>query len=402
MKRVVLALSCGALAAIAATWGGCAHSRGGDSDTADGGLDPDAGAGPDVILGDASSLGTDPTDAPLTLDAACAHAKANVLRDPIYALIVLDGSGSMSEESKWAAVVPALDAFIDDLQSLGDKSFGLGLTIFSDSNDPTQGNGPYPNFDVPIAFVDLTHAQALHARLDHAAPAGQTPTLAVLTGQYAQMEAFTPPGPLLPNGTKVVVLMTDGVPYPNTETQKQPSIQAALDERQTPGPKGPITTFAVGIGHYFPLDTTTYDPQFMGALAMAGGAPNQPCSPSEVTNVANMCHFQITPAPAQSSYILEQQFRSALDKIRSRVTSCTLSLERADGGPPVDPKDVNVVFTDTLGNEQVILEDPKNGWSYDDPNAPAKVILNGSACTLLKNNPDGKLEAVLGCASITK
>src|SRR5690349_21196888 len=44
------------------------------------------------------------------LGAGCAGAKAEATRLPVYMHIVLDGSGSMEAENKWAAVVAALDA----------------------------------------------------------------------------------------------------------------------------------------------------------------------------------------------------------------------------------------------------------------------------------------------------
>ena len=386
---------------IAASIDGCARSNdvtsNGDASAesiADGAID--RGPVPDVQ----SPLGT-PDDAGDIL-SGCATATAKVDRQPIYMLILLDGSGSMNDESKWAAVVPALDYFIDDLNAQGDPSFGVGLTIFSDVNDATNGAGPYPNIDVPIAFMDDAQAKALHARLDGTSPKGPTPTLAVLNGQYPRVEAFTPSAPLLPNGKKVVVLMTDGVPYPDPDVQNGPCIRAAKDEFARTSPAGPITTFAVGIGHFFPYDPSIYDPEFLGDLAVAGGAPNDGCLPHELLDVTHMCHFQITPAAAGSALTLEHDLLAAFDKIRSKVTSCTLTLEKSDGGAAVDPSKVNVVFTGTNGVRTVLSEDPKDGWSYDDPNAPSQVILNGASCKALKSDPDGKLSVVLGCKSIVK
>jgi hypothetical protein len=350
-------------------------------------------------LHDAPTLSTEDASDPLA--AGCATATADVTRQPIYMLLLLDGSGSMNDEGKWTAMVPTLSAFFDDLELQKDPSFGVGLTVFSDTKDTTKGAGPYPAIDVPIAFIDAAHGAALRARLA-TTPQGPTPTLAVLTGQYPLIEAFTPSPPLLANGKKVVVLMTDGVPYPDSDTQKGPCVQAAQNELAKTAPAGPVTTFAVGIGHYFPYDPTTYDPAFMGDLAIAGGAPNQPCTPHELYDVSHMCHFQVTPAAQGLPFQLEHDLRAAFDKIRSEVTSCALTLDKADGGQAVDPSKVNVVFTNSNGKRIVLVEDPKDGWSYDDPNAPSQVILNGAACQMLKNDPDGRLVVVLGCKTIVK
>src|SRR3954464_5151492 len=89
-------------------------------------------------------------DGSALLEAGCATATARAARQPVYMLIVLDGSGSMDKENKWTAVVPALDAFFDDLKGQGDTTFGVGLTVFSDDRDKTNGKGPYPVIEVPI------------------------------------------------------------------------------------------------------------------------------------------------------------------------------------------------------------------------------------------------------------
>ena len=392
MRRLVAKLALSAFGVALAI--GCAASGSTPTDVppADAGADVDA-APPDaqLVQGDDAAA----------IFSGCATAKAPIERDPIYMLMVLDGSGSMHDDFKWAAIIPALEGFIDNLNARKDVSFGLGLTIFSDSNDPTAGAGPYTKIDVPIAFVDDTQVAALKARLDAAQPQGQTPTYAVLSGQYPLLEAYTPAPPLLTQrGHKVLVLMTDGVPYPDTATQQPKCIDAAKAEFAKAAPAGPVTTLAVGIGQTLPLDPQVYDPLFMAQLALAGGAPNQPCDPNETLFESNMCHFQITPiSSSQSPIELEQEMLIAFDRVRARVTSCELTLDKSG---TVDPSLVNVVFTDDTGTQQVVLEDPANGWTYDDPTSPTKVILHGKSCDALKANASGDVEVVLGCKTIVK
>jgi hypothetical protein len=211
-----------------------------------------AGGGADASAGIDGGDTTDamfPTPSDASLFDGCATGTAHATKDPIYLLMVLDGSGSMVTDEKWAAVVPALDLFIDDLHMQQDLSFGLGLTIFSDTNDATMGMGPYPNMDVPVAFVDDAQAARLHARLDNTRPNGDTPTLAVIKGQSAALASYTPAAPLLAGGKKALVLMTDGVPYPDSATQQPLCVQATANAYAIPAPNGPITTLAVGIGY---------------------------------------------------------------------------------------------------------------------------------------------------------
>jgi hypothetical protein len=213
------------------------------------------------------------------------------------------------------------------------------------------------------------------------------------------MEAFMPTAPLQPGGKKVVVLMTDGVPNGGTSEQNQCITATQTEFTKTP-PAGPITTFAVGIGKYMPLQTSNYDPAFMGKLAVAGGAPNPGCDPANVTDPMKMCHFQITPGTGTAQQ-LEMQFKAAIDKIRGLVASCDFALEKPDGGGgQIDPGKVNVVYDDGMGHQTVIPQDPNNGWTYDNPQNPTKVSLHGMACDEVKMSTKGSVQIVLGCKTI--
>ena len=335
--------------------------------------------------------------------AACATAKAQATKIPVYMLMILDGSGSMDNDNKWAAVVPALDAIFDDLKSKADPAFGVGFLIFADKNDATitdRSAGPYNTTDVPIAFVDATQHNKLRARLDLTSPNLGTPTFEVLSGQYPVLEAFVPAAPLLPEGRKVLVLMTDGVPDPDMpagQNEGPLSLKLASDEFAKVAPAGPVTTFAIGIGAL--TGQADYNPQFMGALAVAGGAPNQPCDPNEATDPAKMCHFQITPG-GKSVAQLKQEFIDTVNKIRTKVLSCEFKLDKSGG--TLDPNKVNVVYTSGQGQASVVPENGNDGWTYDNDQNPTKVILHGASCDTVKSDPGGKIDIVLGCKTIIR
>ena len=207
------------------------------------------------------------------VEAGCESAEAATSRAPVYMLIVLDGSGSMDQDNKWVAVVPALDAIFDDFKAKADPSIAVGLLAFSDKKDPTCTSlipglpgpckGPYPSsVDVPIAIVDQAQHDKLHTRITGSAPGGGTPTFAALSGGYATLENFVPSGALPPGGKKVLVIMTDGVPSGGSSEQTQCTTAAAAELAKA-APKGPVTTFAVGIGVFPSTDTANYDPAFM-------------------------------------------------------------------------------------------------------------------------------------------
>jgi hypothetical protein len=233
------------------------------------------------------------------LDSGCATATAKTERAPVYMLIVLDGSGSMNKDDKWTAATSALDAIFDDLQSKSDKAFGVGLLAFSDQNDPSCTSlgctGPYPGpSDVGIASVDQAQHDKLRGRIDSSGPQGDTPTNAALSGGYKELESFTPEAPLPPGGKKVLVLMSDGEPSDSDKGQDTALVAAEATKE--------ISTFALGIGPFPSSDTSPqgYDPAFMGAIAQAGGTAPTGCNPDENANIANVCHFQITPGTSQA------------------------------------------------------------------------------------------------------
>jgi hypothetical protein len=217
--------------------------------------------------------------------SACATASIAARRIPVYMLVLLDGSGSMVQEGKWDAVTGALSTFFDDAATRSDPGLAIGLTVFSDSGDLTLGWGPYPTVDVPIRYVDQNQASQLSGRFAKVAPSYETPMAAALVGQFPRLEEFAPEAPLAPDGKKVLVLMTDGVPYPDADAQRPVVLASTRAEAAKD-----LTTFVVGIGSATPYDPQIYDPRFLAQVAIAGGAANDGCDPAELIDTTRMCH----------------------------------------------------------------------------------------------------------------
>jgi hypothetical protein len=293
-------------------------SSSGSKDSGGGGITDSAGFG-DVKFGGGDTGGGG------DLDASCATSTAKAAPQPVYMLFVLDGSGSMAQQNKWTAVVPALDSIFDQFNTQADTNFGAGIIAFSDSRDPTCGGflggctGPYPtSVDVSVAFVDGAQHTKLRGRIDGATQSGDTPTHAALVGGYSELESFTPASPLKPGGKKVLVLLTDGVPTDGSNTQ---CIAAAGQELTKASPQGPITTFVIGVGVFPSTNTQSYDPAFLGQLANAGGAAPAGCNPTETANASKLCYFQIDPSGGQTVAQLTQKFVDA----SRRASSCSRS-----------------------------------------------------------------------------
>jgi hypothetical protein len=337
-------------------------------------------------------------------DAGCATATAEAKRQPAYLLFVLDGSGSMSQQNKWTAVVPALEDIFGRMETAADTGVAAGLVVFSDTNDSTMGSGPYPgSADVPIAFVSAAQQMSLDSRLS-GMPMNSTPTESALTGGYGELEAFQAQAPVQSGGKKVLVLITDGVPTDGcmstpgvSDYSTNPCVQLAGQKLAEVGPKGPIETFVIGVGNFAGgggfFGTSGIDPSFLGNLAQAGGTGPAKCNPNETKTTSDLCYFEIDPSMSTTAAQLQMQFETALDAIRGQVLSCTFPIQSSGLGQ-VDPTRVNVEV-----NGKTILQDPTDGWTYDDPMKPTDIVLHGSACATAMGTITARVSIVLGCVT---
>jgi hypothetical protein len=342
-----------------------------------------------------ASFGAVPTG-PTLGDAGCATGTVQAQKRPAYLLFVQDASGSMSQEHKWEAVVPALTSMFADMTQASDPSIAVGLIVF-----PGTG-GPYPaSNDVPVGYVDGPQEAALDQRLA-AALANSTPTYAAIQGGYAELEAFQAAPPLLPGGKKILVLITDGVPTDSCNGffgaggyTDNPCVLLATQEDGKAAPQGPIETFVIGVGPFPSSNPVDFDPLFLGSLASAGGAAPATCNPVENANASDLCYLEVDPTKATSAADLQAQITAALDAIRGQVASCAYTL-KSSGLGQVDPTQVNVVI-----DGQTILQDPVNGWTYDDPSSPTEIVLHGASCNQSTATATANVSIVLGCATQT-
>ncbi|HEY8087118.1 MAG TPA: vWA domain-containing protein [Polyangiaceae bacterium] len=398
LPAFTLALACGTTASGggfgnpgSSSSSGGAGGDGGASSGSSSGIGGSSGS----IFGDGATGGD--TSVPLG-DAGCATATAQAKKTPVYLLFILDGSGSMNQNSKWTAATQALKTIFGDMQTQADTGVGVGLIVFSDSKDSTHGSGPYPTgVDVPINFVGAAQVSALGGRLS-GGPQNGTPTGTALKGGYSELASYVPLTPIPPGGQKVLILITDGVPTDNcaqnggSYTSNACVMEAASELTATP-PTGPVLTFVIGTGVFPSADLSNFDPSFLGNLALAGGTGPKGCNPNENTVSTDLCYFEVDPT-AGSATQTEQAFEAAINAIRGQVLSCTFPLNITDGGT-VDPTKVNVTVDGTT-----VPQSATNGWSYNDPNNPTEIIFNGAACTNLKNDPKASVQIVLGCATI--
>ena len=77
-------------------------------------------------------------------------------------------------------------------------------------------------------------------------------------------------------------------------------------------------------------------------------------------------------------------------------------------GLVIDYTKVNVTFTkDNKQEPLAFVSDasgcaaaPDNGWYYDDPQKPTKVILCDQTCQRVRDGSSGEVDVVFGCAQL--
>jgi hypothetical protein len=243
----------------------------------------------------------------------------------------------------------------------------------------------------PGAIVDPSHYGDLVDAMDTAKAGGGGTNMDIgLAAAYKAAEQFTPPAGFVQDNTKrAVVLVSDGVPLDSVKPICKDMAAKKLNEVP---PKGPIVTFAVGIGPFPTTSTSTYDPKFMSEIAIAGGTAPPYCSPTSL-NPAGLCHFQITPA-GSDNVTAKQALIDAINKIRALTASCEFSFTT---NSHTDLSNVKVEITDKDGNKTTIPKDDMTGGTFDDQQNPTKVILHGDACSSSSGTLSGKVDVVIGC-----
>jgi len=338
-------------AGIGGAWPGQGSSSSGDL------FNPSVGAGGDG--------GLDP-------DAACAASSYEASVVPVNMFIMFDRSGSMID--KWAATTGALIAFFEDPGSAGLR---VALRFFPDSGCHGASCDVLACSQPLVSLGELTSESgasdpqetALISAVNSKVPDGGTPMYAALAGaeQWAVDHQNANP-----SEKTVVVLVTDGQPNGCDEDIDNIS-QLASDARSSNG----VLTYAVGL-------VGSHQDQ-MDKIAQAGGTSQG---------------FFIGNGNAQADLL------AALKSIQGGQLDCQFVMPSSKNGDPVDPAYVNVTYAPGGGTPKTLGQLPsksacaaKEGWYYDDPKNPSKIVLCPSTCSSVKGDTSGKIEILLGCAT---
>lgn len=279
-------------------------------------------------------------------------------------LIVLDRSGSMEDEGRWA---PSVDAVRSVTQELGD-AIRFGLALFPNQDMAMNGGGLFGGGgasctpgDVVVPVGDAT-AGMIGTTLDAATSRGGTPTAETLE---AVLSSFGPVD-LDPDAVvnpRYVLLVTDG----------QPTCPAGGGARTTPED---VNRSNAAIDALTQADVQTYvigydtaGPERVDLAAVLDGFAQR-------GGTGDMAH-----RPVEDAASLIEELRS----ITASAISCNLALDTA---PPA-PEYVQVLIDGT----QVKLGDA-DGWEME---GDSVIRLVGAACDTLSDGGEHLLEVSVEC-----
>jgi hypothetical protein len=385
MRGVGLSLGAIGLFVAIAACSSASSDSGGAGGPGTGGFST-GGTGAGIGLGGSAGNGNGGTG----LGGGCASDVHDGELVPLDMFLMLDNSGSMSDEGKWGAVTGAIKDFVA-LPGTQGLAMGLGhfpivsgpptctvntdcgpaglclfgLCVTNDSCEPTEYAQPM----VPIAALPGVGSQ-ISAAISTLSPSGGTPTRVALQGSMMYTMEWAKQNP---DHITVVVLATDGEPMgcdPNTVSDVSNVAAQGLSSNPS------VLTFVVGVGSQLTS---------LNAVAQAGGTDQ---------------------AIIVSSGNAGQEFLDALNAIRGAV-GCNYKIPLPPTGDP-DPNKVNVAFTPDGGTQQIFKKvsgagacQGSTGWYYDDEANPTQIILCPGACDLV-SNLKGKVEVVLGCVTIPR
>ncbi len=328
-------------------------------------------------------------------DAACAQSSSTASLGQLTMLVMMDDSGSMSENNKWNQVAAAMKAFFADPAAAGLR---VGLRLFP-SNEPTMGcwdtvcNQKNGGQDMAIqacstALVPIdaltaaaAPADAQEAKLLAAIPAnpqpksqngGGTPTYAALQGAENIASTYAAAHP---TEKVVVVFVTDGEPNGCDERIRD----IAKIASDTLAAKK-IETYAIGI--------LGSNQDTMDQLAAAGGTTKG---------------IIIGGADGATT---EKDLLTAFGNIKSANVSCDFAVPAAPANLMLSYNNVNVNYTPGKGGAATLtrVEDATKcgttgGWYYDNNAAPTAIHLCANTCTTVQADTGAALQVLYSCVA---
>jgi hypothetical protein len=327
-----------------------------------------------------ASIADDGSDGGLSAEPSCAKATYAAALKPLDMFILLDQSGSMTEnDDRWTPVTQALKIFV---ASDGAAGLGVALQYFplGPNDDEKCKPATYATPDVAMRALP-GNAQAMADSIDahyftkaeccNTPQHDGTPTRPAMEGVTMYMRTWLTDHP---DHAGVVLLATDGEPSPVCDNNGIAEVSTVIADAAAGTPAVP--SYVIGIGHTDKLKQ----------LATAGGTGVGP--------------FIVDGTGVNT----ERELLDALAQVRGEALPCDFPMPQ---GPGIDPLNVNVEH-DTRGAPSMLVNVAaaaacssagRPAWYYDVAN-PTQIVLCPEACNQIASDPTSKIRIIVGCATV--
>ena len=325
---------------------------------------------------------------------ACASAKAQATRQPVFLAFAFDVSASMGsniedyyrKDLKWDPVRRAAELFFNDPASAG---LNASMTFFPGTSSITWcGDAPYRTPNVAMTALPSTaFATALGAVEPQLPNRTATPTLGVMTGVIAYVNGQRTARP----GQYAIVLVTDGYPQrcPNQNDPIAPVVTAAQNARAAG-----TRTYVIGVRNP-PIGDAPTSLDNLNQIAVAGG--------TNANQGGNAAYLIATSATDANATV--QAFRTAVNEIRGQSVSCNLRIPAPPAGQTFNKNRVNVLYSTGPGAAATTLKYDQacagaNAWRYNNTTTPTEIVLCPSTCTTVQANPNAVINVEFTCTDV--
>lgn len=363
-------------------------------------------------------------------DAAttCASDTVPAQLTQVNILFLLDKSGSMGDDpngqwanaaTRWNPVVETLDAFFTSPTSTGIYA-SLSFLPADGGNTTICNVASYESgtasIKVPLTQLTTAGSQLFLKRLCDPTqplaatcivPAGGTPTRPALQGTIDYAATIQQK---YPQSKTVIVFLTDGEPgfgYVPAGSSTAILLNSCDDLTAT---NGCIAT--IGTTYPGPPCVQASDEVTKVAAVIASAPPNS-IYLFGVGDLTTGTMDQWAAASGNPAVALQglngadaaAALKSALDSIRTTYLNCNIPIPTSKTGAPVDPSKVNVNYINGSGTTTALgrsdgCSSVKPSWQYDSPTSPTQIQLCPTACSTAQQDPNGKVQVVLGCSTI--
>lgn len=334
--------------------------------------------------------------------SSCAGWSAEPEALPSIIQLVVDVSSSMNQaapgtnRSKWEVTREALLEAIVGVTGPGlPSAMSVGL-LFYPNRDNAAINAQPGNLTGCVrtdAMVGLSllggqgaaHRESLETAFRTVQLNSSTPT------HDAYRHALTQG--LLPSrlpGSKYMLLITDGEPTlslgcVNTSGRLRGVNPTPIVEEVRVAAQQYVKTFMIGVPGSEP------NREWMSEAARIGGTAQPNCN----DNGPNYCHMDLTTSTDFSAAL-----RAGLAQVAGQIASCSYEIPPPPAGQTIDPSLVNVIFTPSGSNSQLIGRSApgtcSEGWQIEGN----RVNICESTCNAIQQDEGATVELLFGCAGV--